>query len=177
MPIIRNFLLVIFFIFSVLAIIGLFISPTWEVSRTIEINAQSEKIFENINNVEKWPQWIPWNREMDNTLYYEYTGPRGVNARLSWSGKKINPGKILITKSDPSNGIEYDMELGYRTMKVKGFLTFEKKGDIYLVTWKDTGSTGHNFLARIFTGNLDELIGPDFEKGLKNLKYLCENGK
>ena len=45
------------------------------------------------------------------------------------------------------------------------------------VTWAFSGDSGWNLMGRYFGLFMDSFIGPDFERGLANLKKLAETGE
>jgi hypothetical protein len=56
----------------------------------------------------------------------------------------------------------------------EGTMTLAPDGDGVKVTWLDAGDLGMNPLFRWFGLFIEHMIGPDFEKGLANLKRVAE---
>ena len=104
-----------------------------------------------------------------------FTGPEsGVGATYTWDGKSSGDGSLTITKSDATRGVAYDLAMKHGAFRSKGeiALTFSPEGT--RVVWSDEGDLGRNPMHRIFGVFLDRVIGPDFEKGLTNLKTQLE---
>lgn len=59
-------------------------------------------------------------------------------------------------------------------MKSTGAFELTPQADGVKVVWSDAGDLGMNPLSRWFGLFLDRMIGPDFEKGLSNLKRNLE---
>jgi hypothetical protein len=58
-----------------------------------------------------------------------------------------------------------------------GSMTLEPAAAGVKVVWVDAGELGMNPVHRWFGLFLDRIIGPDFERGLNNLKRLAEAKK
>ena len=57
-----------------------------------------------------------------------------------------------------------------------GALTLEPEGTGTKVTWSMLGTSEGNFMMKLFAPFMDNMVGPDFEDGLKNLKAVAEKG-
>ena len=48
---------------------------SYEVKRSITIDAAPQQVYGKIADLHKWPAWSPWER-MDPDMTKRYTGPR-----------------------------------------------------------------------------------------------------
>jgi uncharacterized protein YndB with AHSA1/START domain len=166
---------------GVLAIIGLLVyaasfSNTFQVQRSLRINASPEKIFPLINNMRGMNTWNPF-AEADPEIKITYTGPEsGKGARYQWTGNnKVGEGSIEITDvSEPSRvALKLDMLKpmeGHNTV----VFTLVPNGNGTDVTWAMTGERPYIGKVMDAVFNMDRMVGGQFEKGLAKLKAIAE---
>jgi len=163
----------------VLALIaGFFMPEEWKVEETIMIDAPPESIHAWVGNLRRWPQWTPWNEEMDPTVEYSYEGPEEGAGQISkWNGKKAGEGELTVTKSSPKTGLFYDLWFADTDAVSKGSIMYEhvpdQKGT--KVTWSNLGALGRNPLLRLFGPVIEGAVSDDFSKGLAKLKVQVES--
>ncbi|QLQ11206.1 MAG: SRPBCC family protein [Nocardioidaceae bacterium] len=145
------------------------------VTRTISIAAPPERIQPLISDFRKWVAWSPWE-DLDPDLQRSYSGAeQGEGAKYAWDGnKKAGRGNMTIVGDSPGT-VEVDLEFEkpFSSRSVIDF-TLRPEGDTTTVQWQMTGD--YSLLTRIFTviKSMDSMIGPDFEKGLSQLKTQAE---
>lgn len=167
--------IVLAIVLVLLVLIPLFLPSRVHCERSIEINASSDKVFTHINSYQNWVNWSPW-AEKDPEMKNTYTGPAsGVGNATSWTGnKKVGQGKMVITKSVPSTEMGFDLQFGKNPkMSPAGFHLKELNGKT-TVTWYIDIDFGMFLPGRYFGLMFDKILGPDYEKGLLNLKNLSE---
>jgi len=149
---------------------------TMKVERTISIDAKAHDIFPHIANFHKWTAWSPYEK-LDPDMVRTYGGSeKGKGATYEWTGNtKVGAGRMEITDTEPSK-INIKLEF-VRPMKATNpteFTLADHDGRTE-VTW--SMSAKQQLIGKIMCifMSLDNLVGRDFEKGLKNLKNLCEN--
>lgn len=149
----------------------------FRVTRSTTINSPPERIFEQINDFHKWEAWSPWAK-LDPGMKTTYSGPAsGVGSAYVWAGDdRVGEGKMTIAASHPSEHVAIDLEF-IKPFAAKNVidLTIKQSGDSSEVTWSMSGK--NNFFAKAFNVvmNMDKLVGPDFEKGLAQLKSVAES--
>lgn len=167
-------------IIFLVVIVSLFLPASSHVERSIVIRSESSVPFALINNLKEWYQWSPWHK-LDTNMTIVYGDiPEGEGSWYSWKSDKdeVGEGKLMIVKSTPGEYIETRMEFsGMGTSK--GSYTFEKVPEGVKLTWA-MDNDGHDMPAlmkvpsKYFNLFIDKLVGPDFEKGLNNLKIVSE---
>ncbi len=159
-----------------LIVFSFLVPSTYKVERSLKIYAYPDKIFDYISNIKKWQEWTIWTSKEDSTLILTYKGPdSGVGATQFWKSDKSGNGKITIMRSSPNESIEYMLNMGGGKFVSKGKISLKPTTNGTQVTWSDSGDVGANPIAKIFAYFfMDKFMGPDFEKGLKNLKYIIE---
>ena len=148
----------------------------FEVVRTATVSAPPDAIFDQLEDFHRWTAWSPWER-VDPDMTRTYEGPdSGVGAASGWKGnRKAGEGRMEIAESHRATSLTVRLEFlkPFKSQSTVVF-TLAPEGDATNVTWAMTGSK--TFMTRvmgIFT-SMDKLIGPDFEKGLAQLKALVE---
>jgi len=152
------------------------ISPNVEVERSIEINAPIEKVFAQANDLKNWENWSPWF-EKDPNMKIIYSSPTmGKDAFYSWESdnENVGLGKLRILESVENSSIKTELLFDGEDDPAFGGWKFEKTNNGTKVSWGFKADMGMNPVARYVALFLDGMVGPDFEKGLANMKKHCE---
>ena len=158
-----------------LVVISLFLPSKVHVERTLTINAPPEKVFEQVNTVQNWERWSPWHK-LDPNMKLAYAGPpSGVGAKYSWESKQRNVGNgsLTIIESVPHTSVQTAMDFQGQGQATATFRLEKIQGGTQ-VTWSMESDMGKNPIGKFFGLMMDRMVGSDFEKGLYNLKSLCE---
>ena len=90
---------------------SMFISPHWEVSRSLVLAAKPEEIHPYVDGLRHWARWNPWERN-DPTMRMTYgSAESGVGASRSWTSEQSGNGTQTITASDPATGVSIQIEI------------------------------------------------------------------
>jgi uncharacterized protein YndB with AHSA1/START domain len=105
-----------------------------------------------------------------------YSGPPfGQGAKWSWKSRSEGSGAMEFVRVEPNRRIEYSLLLADYGMKSGGAFVFEPSGPgATRVTWTNAGDVGPNPFKHLVAYFMDRLVGPDFERGLANLKAVAE---
>jgi hypothetical protein len=149
---------------------------TYTVVRTISVKAPPEAVFAHVNDFHAWQAWSPWE-ELDPEQNRTYSGPdSGVGAHYGWQGnRKVGEGTMEIIGAEPSSSVVVDLRF-IKPFKSVAETRFDiaANGDGSTVTWTMEGAlTLVTRVMGIFK-SMDAMIGPDFEKGLRQLKATVE---
>ncbi len=153
-------------------------ADTYHVERSITAVAPAVVVFDHINSFKAWEAWSPWAK-LDPAMSTTYTGPpSGVGAKYAWDSKEdhVGAGEMTIIESQPGQKVGIDLHF-IRPFDDQNLTTFVIKPDganQSTVTWAMDGHT--NVVTKImgvFT-DMDAMIGPDFERGLAQLKVNAE---
>jgi hypothetical protein len=165
---------------SVLILIVLalaFMQPaTYSVTRSIAIKAPPERIQPLISDFHNWPLWSPWEK-LDPAMKRTFSGAtKDIGAVYAWEGNKdVGRGRMeVISLAQPTKvGIKLDF---YEPMESAAMTDFvlDAKGETTTVTWTMSGKT--DFIAKVMGVfvSMDSMIGPDFERGLSQMKAVAE---
>ncbi len=145
----------------------------YTVEREITIDAPQELVWEQVKFFKNWNNWSPWF-DADSTMEFTYSGEDGnVESSYSWTSQESGSGNITNT------GLTLGEEIIYQTQFIEpweseseGFINLSETTDgKILVKW---GFSGVNKGITSLFLNMDNLVGPDFEKGLELLKTYTE---
>ncbi len=149
---------------------------TYTVERSLTIDASPASIYEQIASFHNWTRWSPWEG-VDPNLQRTYSGSEtGTGAAYRWSGnRKAGRGRMEITDTTVPSRVQIDLafEKPFKSRSDTIF-TIQPEGSGSRVTWLMKGKkTFMTKVMGIFT-SMDKLIGPDFEKGLADLRSTLE---
>jgi len=157
------------------AAVGLMLPRHARVERSVVINRPASLIFAAVNSFQLFPKWSPW-QDLDPNMHQSAEGPRdGIGAKLVWSGNdKVGSGTQLITDAAPDRSVASDLDFGGMGV-AKSLLTLTADGPATRVTWTLDIDMGANPIGHYVGLTMDRMIGPDFARGLSNLKTLLES--
>jgi hypothetical protein len=169
----KVFYSIIGFILFIL-LIALFLPSQYYISRSIQINRPVESIFTEVADFNNWLKWNPWS-ESDPFAKNRITVLPGITGSMwEWEGNVIGKGVLKINKIEKNKSITFNLQfLGPQKMESIEIWTFEPIDSGTIVTWSDEGKLDYP-IGRYFGLFLDKMMGPDFEKGLNNLKRRAE---
>jgi hypothetical protein len=145
---------------------------SFEVTRSLEIDAAPETVFAAIVDLKSWQKWNPWLlHEADALLDYsdDYQSEGGY---YGWNGKVIGAGRLTHLEIRPGSSIRQQIEF-LRPFKAINQVSwdFEERNGATLVSWRISGRTP--FLLRFMNKRMEPGMGRDFELGLAMLSgYL-----
>ncbi|MGK0184359.1 MAG: hypothetical protein ACI9R3_000125 [Verrucomicrobiales bacterium] len=142
------------------------------VERSITINAPAEAVYTKVKDLKKWVTWSPWNLR-DPKMAIRYEGPEsGIGQKSIWESESQGNGSQLITASTENLALEMLLDFGDQGTAT-AFWKFNTDGTGTRVVWgMDTELASP--VQRLFGLVLENMVGPDYEEGLKNLKAQVE---
>lgn len=174
----KKILLALLAFVAVFLLVVHFQPAAYTVTRTAVINAPPEKVFPLVNDFHQWDSWSPWAK-IDPNMNSQYEGaPSGTGAIYRWSGNSdVGKGSMKIKESRPPESIAIDLEFQepFASSSDNRF-RFSPEGNGTRVDWTMSGE--NDFMGKLFClvmGGMDKAIGPDFEKGLAQMKAVAEN--
>lgn len=163
---------IILAILVVLTIVLVLAMPTkYYVERSVLINAPRPVVFDQVRFYKNFIRWSPWSK-MDPDMSYEISEPDGiVGSVYSWSGNDSVGVGSLTTLSQTENRIDQKLDFSSpRESHDETYYTFEDTPDGVRVAWGVRGNLVRPMnLMKLFI-NLEDMIGSDFEEGLKALE-------
>ncbi len=174
----KNILVWSFSLFSFLLVallgFGLILPSDYKIEREIAISSSSDEVHKFVGDLSQWDKWTPW-KEADPTLKITLGDQvKGVGASQSWRGKD-GAGRLVFIKSDPEEGVAFEMQFNNDTNKTLGSVSYRGNNDDVIVTWTMQGGLDIPIIGPYFALMIGSNAGPMFDKGLANLKRVVEN--
>lgn len=93
----RYFMQFLSLIFIGLLVLGLVMPRSYEVRKTITLNASPAQVKAWVWHLNTWPKWVAW-QSLDSQTSFSYSKKMtGVGAHLNWQGKHNSQGELTIT--------------------------------------------------------------------------------
>ena len=148
------------------------------IERSIEIKASKALIYNNISNYQNWIKWSPW-ANVDPACKYEYKGTQGqVGAGYEWSGNdRVGVGEMITTEMTANSKLVSHLTFKKPwTAESSATFTLEDGANgATKVTWSYDGDIAFKLRPMMLLMNMEKMLAPDYEKGLANMKAVCEH--
>jgi hypothetical protein len=155
-------------------ILSTFSPSSVRVTRTQEIYAPADSVFNQFNTIKNWKNWSYWERA-DSGMVSNYKGPdSGVGAVHQWQSEEMGNGSITIIESTRPTSIKYELVLEGMSPSI-GSVSLMGRGNDLVVTMELQMALP--FMFRPFGLLADRMIGPDFEDSLTGLKKICDTNQ
>ena len=130
-------------------------------------------MFPFVNSLRRFNEWSPW-KQLDPNVKVTFTGPEvGVGSAMSWVGNsKVGKGTQILTESVQDQKVTSNLEFGEMGPAKAGWV-LNSEGPVTTVVWTLDVDLG-NSPKRYFGLMMDKAVGPDYERGLAQLKSLVE---
>ena len=157
--------------------LGFVLPDKVHVERDVVINAPQEEVFALAADLEQQQKWSAWS-EKDPDMKATITG-EGLGQKSVWESEKSGSGSQEITAYDPPSRVASHLDFGDMG-KADAEMTFEPAGEGTRVVW--TFDTSMREGAPVYMKPMltymgffmDGMLGPDYERGLANLKRMAE---
>lgn len=170
------------FLIGLVLLAAAFLTVVWmqpddyRLTRTTAIAAPAAAVFAKVNDLRQWDAWSPWAK-LDPNAKVTFDGPNaGVGAKFSWDGNdKVGAGTLTITESKPAERVATRTEFTrpFAGTSNSDFI-FSQTGNVTNVIWTMAGR--HTFIGKAIclVMSMEQTVGPDFERGLAQLKAVSE---
>ena len=144
------------------------------VERSVVIARPTAAVFPYVNSLHRFNEWSPW-RLLDPNVKMTFSGPEtGVGSAMAWAGdSKVGKGTQIITESTPDKRVASDLEFGDMGV-AKAAWVLSGDAASTTVVWSLDMDLGTNPIYRYMGLFIDKGVGPDYERGLAQLKALAE---
>lgn len=174
---------IILIILGVLVLIGVIMGlvgpKTYQVERSIVIDASPDVVWPYASSAKTFQEWSPF-RKMDTTSTVEFFGTDGtVGSGFKWAGKKSGKGEQTYTVLEPGKTATTHLKfyVPWGTSETDSYMNLEPDAGGTKLTW---GIKGENdFIGRMMGSmqSMDKMMGPIFEDGLNDLDTLIATRK
>ncbi len=161
---------IVLIIVALVLIIPLFLANNVVVKHSQLIKAKPVTIFHQVNTLENWDAWSPFDDDPGMTVSYEGK-QSGVGAQMLWTGNES--GSLTIEESIPYKSIKTNIKYGQDGL-TNGYWEFDETPEGVIVTWTVDASGLSYPLERSLGLAMEIMMKPMLEKGLNDLKSLVE---
>lgn len=172
----KSLLIILLAVVALGLILGLSVPKHSTVSRSAVVYAPVALVYDHVKSLQNMAAWSPWD-DKDPNIKATYAGDPGtVGSSSSWEGNtEVGKGKqeIIALVPDRHVGVKLDL-LEPVAAEASLDLYLEAMRDSTVVTW--TYGDDNDLLGRIYLvfNDMDAMIGPDIEKGVRSLKVISE---
>jgi effector-binding domain-containing protein len=156
--------------------LGIFARKDYHIERSIEIEAPRAVVYDQVRFFRNFAKWSPWGK-IDPNMQVSYDGIDGVpGATYCWEGNSdVGKGTQTLKSANPDR---IDIEVKFTepwASTSPAFFVLEDKGEKTRVSWGFDMHVGFPWNAMAMLTDINRGVGKDYERGLGNLKKLCEN--
>ena len=149
---------------------------SFSVERSTTVQAPPEKIYPFLADFRQWNAWSPWDR-LDPAMKRQFSGAAsGQGAVYAWEGNKdVGSGRMEIRSARPVSSVDIQLDFlaPFEAHNTASFTLVPEAGAT-TVTWTMTGPMPLLSKVMGLFVSMDQMVGPDFEAGLANLKAAAE---
>ena len=147
-----------------------------QASRSIEIDAPANAIYQNVSDFKNWKEWMPWFKK-DPAMVLTYGDQTtGIGGNYAWSSETQGKGNMKIIEAEPGKSMKTEIEFdGMGTSY--GSWKFEPIEDGKVkTTWGMNAPDEVNFFMRgmLQLMGMQKQMDADFDMGLASLKEVVE---
>jgi hypothetical protein len=150
----------------------------FRVERSVVIEESPRVLFDFVADFHKWDYWSPWAK-LDPAMKTTFEGtPSLVGSRYTWAGNdKVGEGRMTVTEIHPPMQVKVELEFlkPWKSTSQTIFDLYAESGGTRVV-WIMQGENDFVGKAMGLVMDMDKMIGPDFERGLAQLKAGAESG-
>jgi effector-binding domain-containing protein/uncharacterized protein YndB with AHSA1/START domain len=174
MKILKIILIFLVSLFVLIVLVGLLLPSKVSMERKITIDAPASVVYGILNDMHNFHSWSPWS-ELDSNMKFKVTGNPGVDQTYEWDSKveEAGKGKMTIVESTPNKYINVKLDFGDEANNFAPLTIKEENGKTVL-TWGFEADLGGSPFTKYFGLFMEGMLGPQYEKGLKNLKVMAE---
>jgi effector-binding domain-containing protein/uncharacterized protein YndB with AHSA1/START domain len=176
MKTLKTILIVLVVLIAVTFISTLFMPENKVISRSIEIEAPVETVFNQTNDLKNWKAWSPWHK-MDTLQVVKYSeNTVGEGAWQTWKSEKrsVGEGKMTILESVANEKIR--MGLSFKDWdSSESVYLFETVGEKTKMTITMAMESGNNPIKKLTTFVFSGMLSKQFDDALAGIKVVAEN--
>lgn len=174
MRILKAFGIILLVLVVLFLVIAIFLPSKFHLRETIEINSPVSSVFEQVNKFSNWSKWSPF-QENDPDMLTTYEGKEsGLGAIMKWQSKEAN-GSLMWTEVVNDYSLKGEMIIENMD-KSMIYFEFEKTPMGCYVSWAIDIDDLSYPLGRWKGVFMKSKLTDYFQKGLFNLKSICDNG-
>jgi hypothetical protein len=157
---------------------GLFVNGKYDVEREVTINKPKQEVFDYIKYLKNQDNFSVWAK-IDPAMKKDFRGEDGTVGFVSaWDSEdpKAGKGEQKIIKINDGQRIDYELHFIEPFESTDfAYLTTEAVNDsVTTVKWGFDGKMKYPMNLMMLFMDMEEMLAPDLQNGLNNLKTLLE---
>lgn len=179
MKVFRKIIIIIGVIVAIPLIVALFVNKSYAVKEVIIINKPKTEVFNYVKYLKNQDNFSKW-ASVDPNMKKTYHGTDGTVGFISaWESEddNVGVGEQEILKIVEGKRIDYKLRFikPFESIQ-KTYMTTETVNENQTeVTWGFNGEMKYPMNLMLLFIDFEEMIGDDFQEGLKNLKTILES--
>jgi len=178
MKIFKKIIIALVIIIAIPLIAALFINGEYAVVRETTINQPKEMVFEYVKYLKNQNNFSVWS-QMDTTMKKGFVGTDGtVGCYATWDSENedVGKGEQEITKITEGERIDFELRFlkPFEATDNAYFMTESVDDNQTKIQWGFDGKMNYPMNLMLLLMDMEEMLAPDLEKGLANLKELLE---
>jgi predicted enzyme related to lactoylglutathione lyase len=181
MKIFKKILIVLGIIIAIPLIVALFVRKDYAVEESIVINKPKSEVFDYIKHLKNQDNFSKW-ATMDPNMKKTYRGTDGTVGFVSaWESdnENVGAGEQEILKITEGERMDFELRFlkPFESTQVAYMTTETVSENKTKVKWGFSGKMSYPMNLMILFMDFEEMIGDDFQVGLKKLKTNLEKEK
>ena len=172
----KKALLIVGILILLVFIMHLIAPKNYQVERKVIVTTHIDTVFKSLCSLKEQQEWSPW-ADLDPDMKVDYRGIDGeVGSVTYWIGNKdVGEGEQEITKINANTDIETELRFlkPFESTSI-GFFKLKNMDNQTEVTWGFRGKNTFPTTIIMLFMDMEEQVGPDFEKGLIKFKAYIE---
>ena len=151
---------------------------TLVIEERVTIQTSASSVYQKINNLKQWPEWCPWVSMEGDVSYAFSEQAEGKGAIIQWESKSEYAVKGEVEVVEETLDEEVKVHTLFAGIGQEGESSFKIKSatnsTCVEVIWEHKIPLGYNLFLRLFGLFYGRALHNEFQKGLINLKAVCE---
>jgi len=174
MKVLKTLVFVILGLVALFLLVAAFLPKEAHIERSIVIEQPADTVFDALLDYHVYKQWNPWSKKEPGSSHEIIGTPGTIGHKWTWEGDTIGKGSLEIKEFERPVIIYSDLTfIEPNTMTAKDIWKLEEAPNGTKITWINESDLNYP-VGRFFGLFLDQMLAPDFEQGLNDLKVLLE---
>jgi effector-binding domain-containing protein len=177
MKLLRIIFYILLSLVALVVTLGLFARHDYHIERSTQIEAPRNIVLDHVRMFKNFSKWSPWNT-LDRNMKTSIEGTDGeVGAVYKWVGNDdVGAGQEVIKSVQPDRvDIEVTFLKPWKSV-APSFFKLETIDSMHTkVSWGFDMYIGFPWNAMAMLTDINAAVGKDYERGLGNLKKVCES--
>jgi Polyketide cyclase / dehydrase and lipid transport len=145
----------------------------WSEQSEIQIQASPDQVFNYLERVDLWPQWLAWKNQDPSWIHVLGPIQKGLGASLQWNGTFAGVGSISLSQVRSPSLVQADIEMS-RGGKGRQILEIQPDSSGIRLHITAEYNLGYNPWARYSLRHLRDQTRQRIQQECHTLKTLAE---